>query len=65
MLLLKFLEIVADWRDVSGGTTAFPCSAAPNALLVVYDLDGAPSDCWTDGEALAWWDPIEGVPACP
>jgi hypothetical protein len=64
-LLDATISIVADWRKASNGATAFPCAAAPNALLVVYDLDGDVSDCWTDGADADWWATIEGAPACP
>jgi hypothetical protein len=64
-LLDATISIVADWRKASNGATAFPCAAAPNALLVVYDLDGGVSDCWTDGAEPDWWATIEGAPACP
>jgi len=68
--LVLDLDIVADWRDAdAGATTAFLCSpstlAAMSLRLVVYTPgSGEIGDCRSWGADPAFFDAVEGVPAC-
>ncbi|MFH1463272.1 MAG: hypothetical protein ABIO70_02695 [Pseudomonadota bacterium] len=68
--LIQELTIAADWRDASSGVaSAFLCDAvtlaAMNLRAVVYTPgSGAAADCRSWGADPAFFDQVEGVPAC-
>jgi hypothetical protein len=68
--LVLDLAIVADWRDADpGASTAFLCDEATlsslNLRLAVYTPgSGEVGDCRSWGADPAFFDAVEGVPAC-
>lgn len=58
------LSIAADWRAARpGSSTAFLCEPAPDALLAIFDRQGALADCTSLGEGDAWRE-LEELPDC-
>lgn len=61
------LEVIADWRDVSvGSSTAFNCDTPElSGVLRVYTRDtGAVADCVAFGEAPERWTEWDAAVAC-
>lgn len=59
------LDMVGDWREVNeGSSTVFTCGAEADALFVLYDLEGEPTDCRAAGPDADRWGDIDGAVAC-
>jgi hypothetical protein len=58
------LDVAADWRLASPGSrTAFLCTAPPDGVLTIADLDGVVTDCAWLGPGTAWRD-LPDPPRC-